>query len=98
MSAWGDVVGVGGVGDGVREGVGLGVTGVFVGIGNGVWVGGDGITDLGRVAVGGVVSGAGVQVTGSHSFSGISDSSWVCTMLFGYGAVATRVGRYACAD
>lgn len=89
----GEVVGVGGVGDGVREGVGLGVTGVFVGIGSAVSVGGDGITDLGRVAVGGVVSGTGVQVTGRKSLSGISGSRWACPMLSGLAAVATSVGR-----
>jgi hypothetical protein len=86
------------VGDGVLDGVGLGVTGVLVGIGNGVSVGGEGVTNTCRVAVGGVVSGAGVQVAGNPLSK--TSSTWpiVCLNSSAALAVGTNVGKYARVD
>lgn len=56
------------VGEGVIEGVGVdvsGVTGVLVGTGSGVWVGGRGVVKGGSVAEGAGVGGGGVKVGGS---------------------------------
>jgi len=76
---------------------------VFVGIGKGVSVGADVINNLGGVGVGGVDSGAGVQVTGRSLATGVSCISGIwarvgCSILSGNPAVGANVGRYARAD